>query len=319
MRVAEVERDQLGNPVGAIAALSQILETAASDPGAVAAILNLFAAAGRWQELLNLGTRVGQGTQGELVALFVRLGDACRTQLSDPQGAATWYARALAVDPRTQGLRDALLALADNEVARASAVDGVVRCCTATDDWQGLLAILPHRLALAQSEGERVRIHREAAEIEEKRAQRPGDALGHHIEILKLRPDDTQAEAEILRLAAATGEYALAAKSIEQASTALPPAAPRLTQLLLAASRLFDENAGDKPAALACAEKAAKAAPADRAVRLVVVRLASQQGAFQTAVEAALAEPFDAGVLVGDFLLAGGGCWPERGDIDVGH
>ncbi|MGD0839470.1 MAG: hypothetical protein ABSB49_22775, partial [Polyangia bacterium] len=167
--------------------------------------------------------------------------------------------------------------------------------------------------------GERVRIHREAAEIEEKRAQRPGDALGHHIEILKLRPDDTQAEAEILRLAAATGEYALAAKSIEQASTALPPAAPRLTQLLLAASRLFDENAGDKPAALACAEKAAKAAPADRAVRLVVVRLASQQGAFQTAVEAALAEPFDAGVLVGDFLLAGGGCWPERGDIDVGH
>ncbi len=302
MRVAELERDQLKNPVGAIAALSQILETAASDAGAVAAILDLFAVAGRWQELLNLGARVGQGTQGELVTLFVRLGDACRSQLSDPQGAATWYARALAVDPRTQGLRDALLALADNEVARVSAVDGVVRCCTATDDWQGLLAVLPHRLALAQSDGERVRIHREAAEIEEKRAQRAGDALGHHIEILKLRPDDTQAEAEILRLAAATGEYARAAKSIEQASAALPPAAPRLTQLLLIASRLFEENEGDRPAALACAEKAAKAAPADRAVRLVVVRLASQQGAFQTAVEAALAEPFDAGVLVGDFL-----------------
>jgi hypothetical protein len=110
MRVAEVERDQLKNPANAIAALSQILETAASDAGAGAAILDLFAAAGRWQDLLNLGTRVGQGTQGELVALFVRLGDACRAQLADPQGAATWYARALAVDPRTKGLRDALLA-----------------------------------------------------------------------------------------------------------------------------------------------------------------------------------------------------------------
>jgi lipopolysaccharide biosynthesis regulator YciM len=302
MRVAEVERDQLKNPANAIAALSQILETAASDPGAGAAILDLFAAAGRWQDLLNLGTRVGQGTQGELVALFVRLGDACRAQLADPQGAATWYARALAVDPRTKGLRDALLALADSEEARASAVDGVVRCCAATDDWQGLLAILPHRLALAQSDGERVGIHREAAEIEEKRAQRQNEALGHHIEILKLRPDDTQAEAEILRLVAATGEYALAAKSIEQASATLPPLAPRASQLLLLASRLFDENAGDKPAALACAEKAFQAAPADRAVRLVVVRLASLQGAWQTAVEAALAEPFDAGVLVGDFL-----------------
>jgi len=302
MRVAEIERDQLKNPVGAIAALSQILETAASDAGAVAAILDLFAVSGRWQDLLNLGTRVGQGTQGELVTLFVRLGDACRTQLADPQGAATWYARALAVDPHTKGLRDALLALADTEAARVAAVDGVVHCCAATDDWQGLLAILPHRLALAARDGERVRIRREAAELEEKRAERPNEALAHHIEILKLCPDDMQAEAEILRLAGTTGEYGLAAKSIEQASAGLPPAAPRKAQLLLIAGRLFDENARDKPAALACAEKAFQAAPTDRAARLTVVRLASLQGAWQTAVDAALSEPFDAGVLVGDFL-----------------
>jgi tetratricopeptide (TPR) repeat protein len=302
MRVAEVERDQLKNPANAIAALSQILESAASDAGAAAAMLDLFATSERWQDLLNLGTRVGQGTQTELVTLYVRLGDACRAQLSDPQGAAAWYARALAIDPRAKGLRDALLALADSEVARVAAVDGVVRCCTATDDWQGLLAILPHRLALAERDLERARIHREAAEIEEKRALRPSEALAHHIEILKLRPNDLQAEAEILRLAASTGEYSLAAKSIEQSSATLPPVAPRRAQLLLIAGRLFDENAGDRPAALACAEKAFQAAPTDRVVRLSVVRLASLQGAWQTAVEAALAEPFDAGDLVGDFL-----------------
>ena len=302
VRVAEIERDHLANPANAIVALSQILETAASDAGAVASILDLFAASERWQDLLNLGTRVGQGMQGELVTLFVRLGDACRAQLSDPQGAATWYARALAIDPRAKGLRDALLALADSEAARAAAVDGVVRCCAATDDWQGLLAILPHRLALAERDLERVRIHREAAEIEDKRAQRPSAALAHHIEILKLRPDDTQAEAEILRLAAATGEYSLAAKSIEQSSAGLAPEAPRRAQLLLIAARLFDENAGDKPAALACAEKAYQAAPTDRVARQGLVRLASVQGAWKTAVEAALADPFDASVLVADFL-----------------
>ena len=302
MRVAEVERDKLKNPANAIAALSKILETSASDVGAVAAILDLFAASGRWQDLLNLGTRVGQGTQGELVALFVRLGDACRAQLSDPQGAATWYARALAVDPLAKGLRDALLVLADNEVARVPAVEGVVQCCTATDDWQGLLAILPHRLGLTTRDGERVRIRREAAELEEKRAQRPNEALAHHIEILKLRPDDMQAEAEILRLAATTGQYSLAAKALEQASAALPPVAPRRAQLLLIAAQLFDENSGDKPAALACAEKAFQTAPTDGLVRQSVVRLASVQGAWQTAVEAALADPFDAGSLVSDFL-----------------
>jgi tetratricopeptide (TPR) repeat protein len=302
MRVAEVERDQIKNPAAAIAALSQILETAASDAGAVTAILDLFAASDRWQDLLNLGTRAGQGMQGELVALFVRLGDSCRAQLSDPQGAATWYARALAIDARAKGLRDALVALANTEAARAAAVDGVVRCCVATDDWQGLLAILPHRLSLAEQDLERVRIHREAAEIEEKRAQHPSAALAHHIAILKLRPDDTQAEAEILRLAASTGEYALAAKSIEQASAGLAPEAPRRAQLLLIAARLFDENAGDKSAALACAEKVFQATPTDRVGRQSLVRLASLQGAWKTAVEAALADPFDAGVLVDDFL-----------------
>ncbi len=252
--------------------------------------------------MVDLGAHTGEGTQSELVALFVRLGDACRTELSDPQGAAKWYARAMAVDPRAQGLRDALLALADVDSARVSAVEGVVQCCRATDDWQGLLAILPHRLGLAARDGERVRIHREAAEIEEKRAQRPSEALTHHIEILKLRPDDMQAEADILRLAATTGEYALAAHSIEQSSAGLPPVAARRAQLLLIAGRLFDENARDKAAALACAEKAFRAAPTDRAVRLSVVRLASLQGAWPTAIEAAMAEPFDAGVLVGDFL-----------------
>jgi tetratricopeptide (TPR) repeat protein len=302
MRVAEVERDQLKNPAAAIAALSQILESAANDAGAVAAILDLFAASERWQDLLNLGTQASQVMQGELVALFVRLGDACRSQLSDPQGAATWYGRALAIDARAKGLRDALVALADTEVARAAAVDGVVRCCVATDDWQGLLAILPHRLALAERDIERVRIYREAAELEEKRAERPNKALAHHIEILKLRPDDTQAEAEILRLAATTGEYALAAKAIEQSSAGLASEAPRRAQLLLVAARLFEENAGDQPAALACAEKAFQAAPTDRVARLCLVRLASVQGAWKTAVEAALAEPFDSGVLVGDFL-----------------
>ncbi|HEY5284747.1 MAG TPA: hypothetical protein VIM14_18285, partial [Polyangia bacterium] len=223
LRVAEIERDQLKNPAKAIAALSLILQTAPSDGEAVAAILDLFAEAGLWPDLLDLGAREGEGTQRALLALFVRLGDACAKQLSNPQGAATWYARALAVDPQTQGLREALFNLVENEAARALAVEGLVRCSTATDDWQGLLAILPHRLALAANDGERARIHREAALLEETRAQRPRLALAHDVEVLKLCPDDMQAESEILRLAEATGDFGVAARSIEEASAGLAP------------------------------------------------------------------------------------------------
>jgi len=302
MRVAELERDKLHDEAKAIAALSEILASAASDADAVAAILNLFAAAGRFQDLLNLGTRVGHETQIQLVALFVRLGDACRSQLGDARGAAAWYGRALAIDPRAPGLRDALLALVEDDGARATAVEGIVRASATTDDWQALLAVLPHRLASVASDGERVSVYREAAAFEEKRAQNAGRALAHDIEILQLRPDDVQAESDIVRLATATGDFAAAAKAIEQASATA--GAARKNQLLLLASRLFDENVGDKVAALAAAQKAAEATPADRSARLRVIRLASVLGAWQVAVGAAFEEPFDGSALVGEFLPA---------------
>jgi tetratricopeptide (TPR) repeat protein len=302
LRIAEIERDRHGDPVKAIAALGKILQRSASDGEAVTAILDLFAQAGRWQDLLGLGTQVGDRLHGELVALFVRLGDACRTQLADPQGAATWYGRALAADPQAQGLRDALLALAEDETARAAAVEGLVRCSAATDDWQGLLAILPHRLALATGDDERARLLAEAALLEEKRGQRPKEALAHHCTVLQLRPDDAQTEAAILRLAEATGDFDLAARTLQLASAGPSLDTNRKVHLLLAAGRLFDDKTADKPAALACFEKAFAAAPTERSVRLGVVRVASELGVWQTAVDAALAEPFEPGALLADFL-----------------
>jgi tetratricopeptide (TPR) repeat protein len=302
LRIAEIERDRHGDPAKAIAALTKVLEQAAGDAEAATAILNLFAQAGRWQDLLSLGTRVGDRLHGELVALFVRLGDACRAQLADSKSAALWYGRALSVDPQAKGLRDALLGLAEDEGARAAAVEGLVRCCAATDDWQGLLAILPHRLGLAADDDERARLHAEAALLEEKRGLRPKEALAHHCAVLQLRPDDAQAETAILRLADATGDFALAAHTLQQASVGSVPDAARRVHLLLIAGWLFDAKVADKPAALACFEKAFEAAATERNARLGVVRLSSELGVWQTAVNAALAEPFEPGALLVDFL-----------------
>ncbi len=302
LRIAEIERDRHGDPAKAIAALGKILERSAGDAEAVTAILDLFAQAGRWQDLLGLGTQVGDRLHGELVALFVRLGDACRTQLADAKGAAAWYGRALAADPHAHGLRDALLALAEDETTQAAAVEGLVRCSAASDDWQGLLAILPHRLALATGDDERARLHAEAAMLEEKRGQRPKEALAHHCTVLWLRPDDAETEAAMLRLAEATGDFGLAARTLQQASAAPSLDTNRKVHLLLSAGRLLADKVADKAAALACFEQAFAAAPTVRSVRLGVVRLASELGVWQTAVDAALAEPFEPGALLADFL-----------------
>ena len=302
LRVAEVQRDLLKDAAKAITALGKILETAPGDAEAVTALLDLLAEAGQWQELLNLGTREGRAAQQRLVALFVRLGEACAKHLADAKGGAHWYGRALAIDPQIKGLRDALFALLDDEGARTFAVEGILKCCAASDDWQGLLAVLPHRLALAASDNERARLRREAAGIEEKRAQHAKEALGHQLEVLKLLPADLEAEAEIVRLAGVTGDFAPAARALEQAGTSLGAESSRKVPLLLLAARLYDEKVDDRPAALAGFEKAFKAGPGDRGARLGVVRLASRQGGWQAAADATLAEPFDAAALVAEYL-----------------
>jgi Tfp pilus assembly protein PilF len=303
LRVAQIERDQLKNPIQALAALDKLLAATTSDAEAVAAALDLFATAGRWRDLLELGGREGKRVQAELVALYVRLGNACAKQLSDPQGAAVQYGHALAVDPSTPGLRDALLALAEDEGARTAAVAGLLRLADATDDWASRLAVLPHRLAAVTSESERAGLHREAAEIEEKRAGRLTEALLHCIEVLAALPDDTRAAADIVRLAEATGEIAVSAAALAKAGAALTDP-HRKAELLLVAGRMFEDKSGDKVSALACFEQAFAAVPSDYAARAGVVRLASAQGAWQTAVEAALAEPFDAAALLADWMPA---------------
>ena len=296
LHIAAVQRDQLDDPDQAIAALDRALGLAPDDVEVEAGLLDLFAKVGRWKELLALGGHATLREQNELVALFVRLGDACRSKLSDGEGAARWYGRAIAIEPRTPGLRDALHALADGE-AKQAAVGGLVRMAEATDDWQELLALLPQRLALASDDQERARLCREAAVIEEVKAKQPKIALSHQMAILKLRPKDVDAEAEVLRLAEATGELRQVAQGLEAVAAADGLDGDRKVHLLLLAASLFADKAQDNAAALACYGRAFKAAPANLEARAGVIRLGSALGDWQTCIDAALAEPFDATAL----------------------
>lgn len=296
LHIAAVQRDRLDDPEQAIAALDKSLALAADDAEVEAGLLDLFAKVGRWKELLTLGSQVSEREQKELVGLFVRLGDACRSKLADPEAAARWYGRAVAVEPRTAGLREALHALADGE-AKVAAIAGLVDMATATDDWQELLGILPQRLALADGDGARARLHCEAAVIEETRAKQPKNALAHQLAILKLRPNDVDAESELLRLGETTGELRQVAQTFDAVAAIDAVDGDRKVHLLLIAAGLHADKAQDPAAALACHARALKLAPANLDARTGVIRLGSGLGDWQTAVDAALAEPFDAAAL----------------------
>jgi tetratricopeptide (TPR) repeat protein len=302
LHVAAIARDRLQDPAQAIAALDQTLALAPSDREAETALFDLLANVERWKDLLVLGTQAGERDQRSLLALFVRLGDACQDKLANPEAAARWYGRALAIEPRTPGLRESLHALAENEVARPAAIEGLVRLAAATDAWQATLELLPDRLEMAADDAAEVRLHREAALLEETRGQNPAGALGHWIEVLQLCPDDADAEAHVLRLAEATGEFAGVAKAIEQISAAPSLDGERRLHLLLVAGHLLADKVQDHAAALACFGRALVAAPANRDARLGAVRMASSIADWQAAVDAALPDPLDVPALFDSYL-----------------
>ena len=148
----------------------------------------------------------------------------------------------------------------------------------------------------------RARLHAEAAVLEEKRGQRPKEALGHYCTVLQLRPDDAQSETAILRLAAATGDFGLAARTLQMASAGPALDSNRKVQLLLAAGRLFDEKAADKPAALHVSKRPSRQRRRSEACGSASCAWLATSGLRQTAVDAALAEPLEPGALLTDFL-----------------
>ena len=302
VQLARMQSMHLGQPAEAIATLQELLQSWADDPEASDALLDLLAQVERWPEWLALGTRIGEKEKAHLVALVVGLADICRTKLADGPAATSWYARALAVDPKSTGARDGLAALLDHATCQPTAVDALSRAFQASDDWASLLGLLPHRLAVAADDRARARLLAEAAQLAETRADRAEEALTHLCAALRLAPDDVHLETEIARLAATRAAWPLVTESLGAAAAALPPSMARTVHLRLLQARLLEEKLADKKDALAAYQAALKGAPDNRQARAAVIRLAVDTGASELAAETAMGEPFSPDRLLAEHL-----------------
>lgn len=302
MQLARVQSVHLGQTAQAIATLQEVLHSWADDREASEALLDLFSQAERWPDWLALGTKIGEKERAHLVALFVQLADLCRTKLGDGPAATSWYARALDIDPTLTGSRDGLAALLTDAACRPVAVAALVRALQAADDWAALLALLPHRLAVAADDRARARLLAEAAHLAEMRADRAEEALPHLCAALRLAPDDGHLESEIMRLAAALSGWPLVTESLGAAAASLAPSLARTVHLRLLQARLLEEKLTDKKGALSAYQAALKGAPDNRQARAAVIRLAANTGACELAADTAMAEPFSPDRLLAEHL-----------------
>ncbi|MDB4989756.1 MAG: Membrane protein in colicin uptake-like protein, partial [Myxococcaceae bacterium] len=273
---------------------------------ALKALADLHAASPELAAELALGGLLDRSAErqvSESARISTSLGDAYRDWLSDAERALGHYARALSANPKLGAAREGLTVLLANESVRAQAADVLAGAYATTDDIDGLLSLLPHRLGSASGAAERARLLRQAAQLEATRRGAPEAAFAHASAALIEDPSDATGDLDLWRLAEQLGAWKELVAALHKAADRLDPGASRHAQLRVSEGELSELRLLDLPAALEAYQAATKALPADAALGEAVCRVAALLGRYGDAFDivVALADRLDQ---VPDGLLA---------------
>jgi tetratricopeptide (TPR) repeat protein len=253
VRVATLLAEPLGRAGRAVDAWRAIEAEFGEAEDAALALAVLFRKTERWLELAELLERRASRAAGgaECGLLLTELGDVRREKLRDARGAIAAYEGALAEDPAQAEPRAGLLALAYDEGRRAEAVAVLMAALRKCDDWLAILELLPARLAAAPGSEEKLAVLRESAEIAEARAGDPRRAFDAVLRAFVLAPGDVRLQAEVTRLAEATGGFREATVAYREAIDGAASSDPELVRhLWRAIGSMREVRLGDPRGAL---------------------------------------------------------------------
>ncbi|MBN8616278.1 MAG: hypothetical protein J0L92_37175, partial [Deltaproteobacteria bacterium] len=271
--VAQVLDAQVGDAPAAIEAYTAAAGELGEEPGIVDALSRLYGASGRGDELALLLDRASRNDAARAVDVLVRLADAKRANGGAAADAARELLRALRLDPGNAPARAGLTSLVEDPTMRGLAAEGLADAAMVTRDHAELLRLLPIRLAAAESTRVKVKLLREAAELQEREL---GDASGAFESIaaaLGHAPSEESLERELLRLGAATSRQAEAGFALSRAASAVEEPG-RSAELFRTASRVR-ADAGELAGALGDAMAALRLVPRDRETALSALSLSA--------------------------------------------
>ena len=209
VRLAKLLGDVLRRPDDAIESWRGIESDFGEADDAALALCSLLRLTTRWPELAAMLQRRVEGTEeaAARAELLRQLGDVHRSELGAHEMSVGTYAKALEVDPRNAGARAGLHVLASEGTHRAAAVAVLLGALRACDDWQGLLELTAHRLLAESTDGARLAVLLEVAEISERRAGDAGLAFEAMRRAFAIAPGDARVQGEFERLAAAADAW----------------------------------------------------------------------------------------------------------------
>ncbi|MCC7534859.1 MAG: tetratricopeptide repeat protein, partial [Deltaproteobacteria bacterium] len=298
VRVAELYAKELNRIEPAIEAWRVIADTFGQDEETLDAVAALEVARGRWKEAAKL---YEEGAKGEpdpakRAGRLARLGDLQRERLNAPKRALGSYRTALEADATEAGARAGLHALIDDAKVGGDAVETLAGVYTATDEWPLLLSIVEPRVRAAKDDEARADVLVEAAKLLETRAEKLVDALVMIRRAFPLRPRDELLEGELVRLADATSQHAIALESYRDAIAAIgdaQEARARAADLRMREGALLEERLSDLEEALTAYGRLLHRQPehldASEAAIRVAARIGRWTAAAGTLVAAALA------------------------------
>lgn len=258
--IAGIQESELKDDDSAIETYRAAVDADDTNGGSVDALARLLAKRGRWSDLADLlRRRAEQSAMPEDEAGFrFDLAAVLREKVGDVGGAIDEYETIVALlgdSPRTpyrETVQVLESLLADDE-HKVRAVEILRPLYERADDWQHIVSVNEHRLAIASDVGEQVAVLRENARLLEERGNAPGRAFDALRAAFVLDPDDGGTREELERLAVATARWDDLASAYEEGINAIDGLGKQ--GLLEALAKLHDQRRDDPRRALEAYER----------------------------------------------------------------
>ena len=253
--IAKVEEEELSDDEAAILTFRQVVEVDETDAPALDALARLYARRERFRDLAELHRRrAEQSALPEEEARWrLLLGRVLEEKLTETAGAIDELEIVIGLVPPQasdtgRAAVAALEAMVSSEDYRGRVVDLLAPIYEQADDWQKLVGVARHRLAMAATPGEQVAVLRDIAKLLEERGNDVEKAFDALKEAFVLDPDDGDTREELDRLAVTGERWDDLADAYEKGIAKIDGIGQR--ELLEALARLHDKRRDDPRKAL---------------------------------------------------------------------
>ncbi len=287
IRLARVQETELDNIGIAIDTWLQVREEFGDEAESVGALDGLMASAMRFEELSEILDDAAATRRLGAAKLLSRLGELHRLHLSKPGDAAEFYAQALSVEPHDATALGGQRALLEDPAVAGAAAESLAAAFRATEQWAPLLELVDTRVSGARDRFAAVDVLREAARLYEQQSGDPRAALDAVGRALTADPDAVALEAELVRLAEQSEDWARAVAALEEAgSLAHSPA--RAAALFRREAAIRQDHLRDASGAVDALGRAAERQPDDLPIQRALIQASARAGDWAAAAKAAM-------------------------------